>query len=485
MNLVQLNEVYISQLVESKNESQNKKAVLKSVEGPFAEVNEQNRNGRRYSRKLWEKVINSDYVKEMLPNRTLFGEADHPADRAEISLPNVSHVVTSLKMMPDGVIYGKADILDTPAGRILNTLIEYGAKLGVSSRGMGTISEGDGNWVDEENYVFITFDFVPMPSVRRARPNVHESESIDYKYQSITESILQQIQQSGRAELEIIENVVNQMDEKIKNGVQHILLERKNIPQDSTLLSEVEHLKTSNEDFRTTLERMKEEKRTLQEHIVTLEQSLTRVTESSKGKQKEMDQERESFQESFRRLKNEITQLHVENEQYKAVQNDFSAMQKRLHETLSMVSSNDPEVKELKSMVESYSSVIDKQKVTLNEITTRYNQLGEQTEKYVHRNKELCTIVAEIVSLYSRIPVQTIQEGLKPQFSLADVYRVAKFYKNDKAEIKAPINERSVTPQKLNKMSILSESKEPATPVESTVQLESLIKRVRGGNSVI
>lgn len=475
MNLVQLNEVYISTLTESKAEAK-RPGVLKTVEGPFAEVNEQNRNGRRYSRKLWETVINSDYVKEMLPNRTLFGEADHPADRAEISLPNVSHVVTNLKLMPDGVVYGKADILDTPSGRILNTLIEYGAKLGVSSRGMGTISEGEGNWVDEENYLFITFDFVPMPSVKRARPGITEGAEFEFNYTPITESLTKQIESASPAELQIIEGVVSQLDENIKNGLEHILLQRKNSTMNSTLLEEeVQHLKASNADYKTSVDRVIKEKTLLESKIVSLEQDMKNLGNSILTKRSSFDQERQSYLDTIRRLKTEVTQLQVENEQYKSVQQEFSTMQQRLHETLSMAATQAPDVHSLKETVQSYASTIDKQKLQLAETTKKYNDLGELTERYVDRNKELVSMVAEVVSMFTHVPVGTVKESLKPKFTLADVYQVVKFYKNEKSTVKLPSVQNQEV-KRLNEMTVMNEKKEP----DYKEHLENLIKKVRG-----
>lgn len=151
-------------------------SVLKTVKGIVADFNP-NRNGRVYPRALWEKVINSDYVKEMISSRMLLGETDHPFDdRAEISIKEVSHAINKLWIENDKVM-AELDILNTPNGEKVNTLIDYGSKIGVSSRGAGSVTS-DGS-VDPDDYQFFTFDIVCRPSVAAAR--ITESENLKSK----------------------------------------------------------------------------------------------------------------------------------------------------------------------------------------------------------------------------------------------------------------------------------------------------------------
>lgn len=162
--------------VEQKNPS-----VLKTVKGIVADFNP-NRNGRVYPRELWEKVINSEYVKEMMASKMLLGEADHPFDdRVEISIKEVSHAINKLWIEGDKVM-AELDILNTPNGEKVATLVDYGSKIGVSSRGAGSVMS-DGS-VDPNDYQFFTFDIVCRPSVQAAR--ITESEKVEAK--PLTES---------------------------------------------------------------------------------------------------------------------------------------------------------------------------------------------------------------------------------------------------------------------------------------------------------
>ena len=152
--------------------------VLKRIKGVVSD-NKSNRNGRIYPIELWKNVVNSDYVKEMIDNHSLFGEADHPETRLEISLQNVSHAINDLWIDGDKVM-AIIDILPTPMGKILSELLDYGTNLGISSRGAGTVLSD--NTVDPDDYQFVTFDFVARPSCEAARLNtILESAAIEAK----------------------------------------------------------------------------------------------------------------------------------------------------------------------------------------------------------------------------------------------------------------------------------------------------------------
>lgn len=133
------------------------------IEGIFLQSNLQNRNGRVYPKEVMAKEVeryNESYVKS---NRAL-GELGHP-DGPSINLDRVSHMIVSLKEDGDNYI-GKAKLMDTPMGNIAKGLIEGGAKLGVSSRGMGTLKTNkDGiNEVQNDFYLATAADIVADPS---------------------------------------------------------------------------------------------------------------------------------------------------------------------------------------------------------------------------------------------------------------------------------------------------------------------------------
>ena len=132
------------------------------ITGPFLVGEEKNRNGRIYPKAVLQKEARR-YTEEYISKNRAFGELGHP-DSPSINLDRVSHLITSLK--EDGNVFiGKAKILETPMGKIAKSLIEGGAQLGVSSRGMGSLKEKDGvNLVQDDYYLATAADIVADPS---------------------------------------------------------------------------------------------------------------------------------------------------------------------------------------------------------------------------------------------------------------------------------------------------------------------------------
>ena len=120
-----------------------------------------NGNGRVYPHKVLAKEI-VNYQKIVKENRAL-GELDHPEDSI-INLRNASHMITEIWWDGSDVM-GKAKVLDTPSGQILRSLVESGVTLGISSRGMGSVTENNnGQTMVEDDFQLICFDFVSEPS---------------------------------------------------------------------------------------------------------------------------------------------------------------------------------------------------------------------------------------------------------------------------------------------------------------------------------
>ncbi len=139
------------------------------IEGVFLQSNLKNRNGRIYPKEIMEKEV-SRYINESVDRKRAFGELGHP-EGPTINLDRVSHMIVSLKESGDNYI-GKAKIMDTPQGNIVKNLIKEGAKLGVSSRGMGSIKEQNGvSVVQEDFYLATAADIVADPSAPDAFVN--------------------------------------------------------------------------------------------------------------------------------------------------------------------------------------------------------------------------------------------------------------------------------------------------------------------------
>lgn len=132
------------------------------ISGPFLVAEKKNRNGRMYKTETLAKEVDR-YNEEYVQKNRAFGELGHP-DSPSINLDRVSHLITSLKQ--EGNMWvGKAKILETPMGKIAKSLMEGGATLGVSSRGMGSLKEVNGvNVVQDDYYLATAADIVADPS---------------------------------------------------------------------------------------------------------------------------------------------------------------------------------------------------------------------------------------------------------------------------------------------------------------------------------
>jgi hypothetical protein len=130
------------------------------LSGVMQKADTVNGNGRVYPHNVLMKEM-KNYQKLVKENRAL-GELDHPEDSV-INLKNASHMITEVWW--DGKdVMGKAKVLDTPSGKILRSLVESGVTLGISSRGMGSVTESNGRTTVEEDFQLICFDFVSEPS---------------------------------------------------------------------------------------------------------------------------------------------------------------------------------------------------------------------------------------------------------------------------------------------------------------------------------
>jgi hypothetical protein len=133
------------------------------IEGIFLQANKKNRNGRVYPINVMEKEVNR-YIHDVIENKRGYGELGHPQG-PQINLDRVSHIITSLKRDGDNFI-GKARLTETPMGNIAKGLLKSGASLGVSSRGMGTLTpDKEGTMVVGEDFHLATAaDIVADPS---------------------------------------------------------------------------------------------------------------------------------------------------------------------------------------------------------------------------------------------------------------------------------------------------------------------------------
>ena len=158
------------------------------IEGIFLQAEKKNRNGRVYPKETLKKEVRK-YNKEFVEQNRAFGELGHP-DGPTVNLERVSHMITELYEDGDNFI-GKAKIMSTPYGKIVENLLADGAKLGVSSRGMGSLEEKGGANIVQSDFTLATAaDIVADPSA----PNAFVNGIMEGKEWVWDNGVLQEVQ---------------------------------------------------------------------------------------------------------------------------------------------------------------------------------------------------------------------------------------------------------------------------------------------------
>ena len=176
-------EILPEQISESMKEN-NGKLIVKGV---LQRADTKNQNGRVYPKEILMREAKK-YFKNFITQKRAMGELDHP-ESGVVNLANVSHNITEMSWNGDDLV-GTVEVLGTPAGNILKELFKSGIKLGISSRGMGsveTVNEDEDSQEVQNDFELIAFDFVSNPSTHGAfmypmHENVNHSVVRDTKY---------------------------------------------------------------------------------------------------------------------------------------------------------------------------------------------------------------------------------------------------------------------------------------------------------------
>lgn len=173
---------------EIKESAEDKKLYIMGV---FSSAEKKNRNGRIYRREILEREIKK--LKEgPVPNKTCLGQINHPEDNPETNLEKAAIVVEDLEWKEDDV-YGKARVLNTPSGKILRNLIEDEVTIGISSRGLGEVSESG---EVKDSYQLLSYDVVANPSNHGSWVNgIYEGRTFTIEDSNISKPSDEEIQE--------------------------------------------------------------------------------------------------------------------------------------------------------------------------------------------------------------------------------------------------------------------------------------------------
>ena len=221
--------------------------ILGRLVGPIATCVESTRNGRRYNRELWERALNDELFHEKIATKSLFLELGHPVDREETDMTKICACIPEMPKIIGDDLFAYVDILDTPNGRILKTLCDYGFTPGISSRGSGDVLAN--NDVDPETFMLDTWDCVILPAVKKARLSMCESlDSTNIKLKkALTESFNKASEEDKAIMKETLDNLNIDIDSELTEEASETkFLTADDIPWDpeeeDTLLEDAEEV---------------------------------------------------------------------------------------------------------------------------------------------------------------------------------------------------------------------------------------------------
>lgn len=394
-------------LTESKSTNPN---CLGTMYGPCADYKNPTRNNNLYRRKLWENVFNNDIIKESLEDRILIGELDHPFDRLETKATNACIVMTDKEFHDDeGLLYGKFDILNTPNGRILKSLLDYGCKIGVSSRGEGDVEvmdidgHEDVNVVDENNYEFVGFDAVVLPAVKVAKPSLQES----LNHLSLKESLQKEVETATTpSELELIKKVV----------------EATNLPDADSLLESVDNKSQELLNGTTSSSALVEDLELANNEILRLKEEISRLTSevtTCKSRYSGQIKSRQKLVGESVRQKKEIKDL---NEKYSASVFESLELSRKVENLENSLSSSDEKSRRLEDEIRSTSSKLSQSESRVRDLEESLSQSQKLSKKKI---EEVKSLKSQIESL-KKTSTSKLTESLSKESKLKESYNKVK-----------------------------------------------------------
>lgn len=467
---------------ESGTREENGKKYIGRLEGVGASWKEPTRNGRLYSKKLWERVQNSDEFKEGMTTKTIFGEADHPETRADTSIKEIAVVLTDFQIRDNGDVFTGFDILDTPNGRIIKELLDYGCSLGVSSRGLGEEVVLDGvNQIDPDTYEFFGFDVVVTPAVAKARPAVVESKENDSARKSLVESVIHEIENAtSPAEVESIARIAESVNMPDLDSVKESVNKKLNSIGDNNIVPKLQSdLENAENKISNLREKLSKSEAKLKANNIRLKKSkdLMKETKEVSG---EMSKHLQNQKVINSRLSDDLYESASENEelskQLESLKSEYeqkcSELNSLSHKLFAEKGKNESLAKEKKEIEEKlkiaqdYNKKLVKESVTLKhtnkELSKQLNEsksvnkrkLTESRE--IQRLNEANTVKLENTTKYAQkvtleyLKAKSAMSGLNPvdvrrnlpsNYKIEDIDReIAKLEENKSRMNKVPID---------------------------------------------
>ena len=410
-------------------EDKEKRHILGRLYGPIADVVNPTRNGRRYSEELWENVFKNPIMKEKFNNKVMYGELGHPEDRTEIDMSKVAVCMPEApKKDKEGHLIGYFDILDTPNGRILKTLCDYGSTLGISSRGTGDLyTDDDGEEaVDPETYDCECFDIVLIPAVESAR--LAFTEGLEKNHKTMKQALCESLEKASDEDRKVMEEAletlnINVKDETVSNPVMEENIEESDTQEQPEKAVEATNdgseaiIRSLQETIRSKSE-LEERVKILQEQLAVsdakvgkLEESLeknkstiirlTSLAKNSKDltkKVSDLEEELKVKNQTIEKLNKESSRVRLENKE--------SARNSRIDESIKI---KDSKIKELNESVDS----LKKENVEIKHLNESLKQELTNSNKQVEELKGKVTKLNSIKEGYKKLSNDTVDKYIE------------------------------------------------------------------------
>ena len=352
---------------------------LGTLKGICADWGDSTRNGNYYSRKLWENVFKDPLVKEALEDRVLIGELDHPCDRLETSAANACIVMTGYEFDDENkVLKGSFDILPTPSGKILRSLLDYGCRLGLSSRGEGDVTEGingRNDVADDGSYYFVGFDAVAMPAVKKAKPALTESVQ---KRTTFKESLSEQIKSATtKPELELIRKVLEATELPDSDSlIESINNKSKELEGTNSSSNLLEDLERANSQINT----LQEENRRLKEEVTNSKSKFNKVFESRRVLRTEMKSQQDEATKLKEDYNGQVFELASTTKKLEESQSNLRVAGRKIKDLEEELKDSRSSVEGLESKVTNLEESLERSQATSREKTKTISKLREELE---------------------------------------------------------------------------------------------------------
>lgn len=375
-----------------------RKGVLGTLEGICADCIKATRNGRHYSDLLWSKAFKQPTVVEQFQCGGIFGQLGHPPDEQSEN-EEFANIAICMPEPPvkgaDGKLRGRWDILDTPQGRILKCLCDYGYKIGISSRGNGDIvEEYDGTEsVDPETFEFKGFDAVLLPAVKSARLNL-VTESLDKdKEKGFRKALRESIDNSNDVEKEVMIQTLDDLGIEYKEpseteeGEEVVAVEQTNdaaVSDGADLVDALQAALQEVNELRNQIIDLNEKISVSNTKEIRLESQVTKL-QSALAKQGNQSKVAEAMKHQLVSMKEQLESLASEKERQKALAETYK---KKLSDVRGKESSLNESLTTNNNIIESLRGKIKTLEKSSNERSSKDKVVIESLQEQVKSLKD-------------------------------------------------------------------------------------------------